>query len=428
MQFSSRSWGTREDYNGLKQPVTTRQVRTLTRTRTGTRLPKWRSIIEAGGNATTSMSAVWDSVEIDPANCTVKSQHGSNANEWSYHKNEGDICLQNDQWTFTPRDPTVDTTFVDNLARAAFYNKLRQINYQFSGMIFAGELRETLHMLLRPAQGIRNLSKEFLDTIRKRKRANPKKWVDDLGNAWLEQAFGWKPLLNDVQDAIKAYNRSFERDRHKLVSAGAAKGYDRSSEVRTSGLGAGDGVTPTINGGCTFQAVTRLYEFHIIRYKAKVTARVEDPPVWRNLRLFGFTPESFVPTAWELLPWSFLADYFTNIGDILNATYAILPTINFVNKTTIRKTIFERKYTLDAVGTAKKAWFGNTGVLLYSEGSGGSLRYIRRRVNRDANSGIAIPSFQFSLGLSDGQLGNIAALLSTARSLHPQNQPRNFHL
>jgi hypothetical protein len=35
-------------------------------------------------------------------------------------------------------------------------------------------------------------------------------------------------------------------------------------------------------------------------------------------RELGLFPESFAPTAWELAPWSFFADYFANIGDIID--------------------------------------------------------------------------------------------------------------
>jgi hypothetical protein len=34
---------------------------------------------------------------------------------------------------------------------------------------------------------------------------------------------------------------------------------------------------------------------------------------------FGFSPREFVPTLWELIPYSFLVDYFTNVGDIIAA-------------------------------------------------------------------------------------------------------------
>jgi hypothetical protein len=38
-----------------------------------------------------------------------------------------------------------------------------------------------------------------------------------------------------------------------------------------------------------------------------------------SVGLLGFRWEDFIPTVWELIPYSFLVDYFTNIGDVLSA-------------------------------------------------------------------------------------------------------------
>lgn len=34
---------------------------------------------------------------------------------------------------------------------------------------------------------------------------------------------------------------------------------------------------------------------------------------------FGIMPSQFLPTVWELIPYSWLVDYFTNMGDIVAA-------------------------------------------------------------------------------------------------------------
>jgi hypothetical protein len=39
----------------------------------------------------------------------------------------------------------------------------------------------------------------------------------------------------------------------------------------------------------------------------------------RELENWGFSPDNFVPTIYNLIPWSFLVDYFSNIGDVIDA-------------------------------------------------------------------------------------------------------------
>jgi hypothetical protein len=38
---------------------------------------------------------------------------------------------------------------------------------------------------------------------------------------------------------------------------------------------------------------------------------------WPDSKALGYDIRSFVPTLWELLPYSWAVDYFTNLGDIL---------------------------------------------------------------------------------------------------------------
>lgn len=48
----------------------------------------------------------------------------------------------------------------------------------------------------------------------------------------------------------------------------------------------------------------------------------------RNLALrlnYGITSHEALATAWELMPWSWLADWFSNIGDVIAATNNSVP-------------------------------------------------------------------------------------------------------
>jgi hypothetical protein len=396
------------------------------RTRTGDRLPKWRSIIESGGNATTGLTAVLCSLDYDRLHGTFE--------QWTYmnipaqfgrRENDGDTFIRNNVnpidftnasvWSFLS-----DGSFTDNLARAAFYKKLKLLETQFQGYIFAGELMETLKMLRHPLVGIRSLSKDFLDTLRKRKRANPKKWLNDIGSAWLEQSFGWNPLLNDVSDAVKAYQRLVKPVQTQKLSASASKTYDRTRDRSTVYW---PGYQATYDSGCTFHTVSSWFLENVkIRYKGALIARVKAPS-WQNKDLFGFEPQNFIPAAWELLPWSFLADYFANIGDILDASIVSTRNLAWVNKSVV-KTIYKH-------GLFRQVWGAAPGGSGWTKqamsGSQGHHFAKQKSVVRSANVGMSMPTLQFNFDLTGGQLANIDALLSQANALHPQHNPRHWH-
>jgi hypothetical protein len=337
---------------------------------------------------------------------------------------DGDTLIRNNQngldFANARFSVTTDQSFVDNLAKAAFYKKLKLLTTQFQGMIFLGELTETLRMLRNPLVGIRSLCGDFLGTLRKRKRANPKKWLNDVGSAWLEQSFGWNPLLNDIRDGVKAYRRIVEPVSTLKLSAGSSKTYDVTKIHESQYY---PGYQSQYDLGANFLTVSSWWLENIkVRYKGAVISQV-NAPGWQNDDLFGFEPQNFIPAAWELLPWSFLADYFTNIGDILDASIVNTNRLAWVNKsvvkTKIKHGLFQQVYGSPPGGS------GWTKVSL--SGSRGFHFAKAKYVDRSANVGMSLPTFQVNFDLTGGQLANIDALLSQANALHPQHNPRHWH-
>jgi hypothetical protein len=277
-------------------------------------------------------------------------------------------------------------------------------------------------LLRHPTKTLHNLASDFLGRAKKRKRANPKGWMKDLGGLWLENSFGWQPLLNDISDAYKAYKR-FTTPVHTVkISAGAKKRWDLSSTL--SGFGK-TGATAQLDQGCYFRNRRSVYfESHIVRYKGALRARL-DCPQWGDTSLFGFNPKEFIPAAWELLPWSFLVDYFTNIGDILDASITSERDLDYVNVSQIKFTELNRILELapDLVPFAPP----NNWTATSWSGSPVTYATSRKDVTRLANVGLSMPTLQFNFSLSDGQLGNCAALLAQANDLHPQSPPKRWH-
>lgn len=392
-------------------------LQTTTRWRTGTRLPKWREIIANDGNATTGLTAQWDSMEVSNAYCWIVAETDSTnpsiyQKRFTEHKgfiaavNYGAGCCFCDS-------PTMSTTVAENRASAAFYKKLRSEAVAFSGPTFLGELRETLHMLRRPASALYSSANGYLDALTKAKRASPKHWTKTISGLWLEHSFGWLPLINDLKDAAKAH-RMLAQPRRRVISAG---GMDWKY-VPISGWGDGNYKAGSV-GNTRFRVRSRKVDSTIVRYKGKLKAEIETT-TWDDWALFGFTPSEFVPTAWELLPWSFLVDYFTNVGDILTSAVTCTNNVAFVNKTVIRSRKWTGAVFPDEVN-------GGSPAMHYSQGGRCDFVTTRRLVSRSAGVSVPLPTLHFETSLSDGQLFNVAALLGQARALHGQQTPRNWH-
>lgn len=164
----------------------------------------------------------------------------------------------------------------------------------------------------------------------------------DAGSEYLNYEFGWKPVISEVQQlATTVKNLSeivaqFERDSGKAIRR--STGFPRHSEtsVRT---GIGQIWDPTFGGN--FQ-----YLFQNARNQGRLTETYTyDRDVWfsgaymyhlpkdsgmlANMkryeayanRLLGvrITPE----VLWELAPWSWFADWFGNVGDLLSNAVAL---------------------------------------------------------------------------------------------------------
>lgn len=119
--------------------------------------------------------------------------------------------------------------------------------------------------------------------------------VNDIAGRWLELQFGWKPLLQDAYEACKAFE--------KLTSPPASIRYQvgTSRTVRYEGS-----TSPTSYNGL---GSAKLSQKLILEVTESLSQQ-------RSLGLYD--PAGI---AWELLPYSFVIDWFIPVGtylDVLN--------------------------------------------------------------------------------------------------------------
>jgi len=120
---------------------------------------------------------------------------------------------------------------------------------------------------------------------------------------WLEMQYGWKPLLQDIEGSMRSLAKFVLKDESvKVVRASARR------ELKEAGY-LTDGTSPyTYRNG--FREVTTLYGVQVgVRYGV-------DSHLKAFLAQTGFTNP--VNLAWEVLPFSFVADWFLPIGPYLS--------------------------------------------------------------------------------------------------------------
>lgn len=127
---------------------------------------------------------------------------------------------------------------------------------------------------------------------------------------------------------------------------------------------------------------------------------------------------SFGTKGWlKLLPWSFLIDYFSNIGDVITASVATRSDVRWTNKSVVISRSYESVANFDLPAT--KSIYG----LRFVSGRGSSVtsKRIRKIVQRRRGVLLGTPSISFNIPGRPAQWANMAALLVVCNnSVHPQ--------
>lgn len=124
--------------------------------------------------------------------------------------------------------------------------------------------------------------------------------ISETSSLWLEWRYGWGPLVMDIVSALKALDKA--RGPRRFIARGLAKADLQSSSVKTR-----------LTEGTAHYRVdvnqTRLARAYVLyEVSSELGALVND---------FGVT--DFPASAWELVPFSFVVDWFIPVGDWLAA-------------------------------------------------------------------------------------------------------------
>lgn len=126
---------------------------------------------------------------------------------------------------------------------------------------------------------------------------------------WLQYRYGLKPLLSDVKNAMKSLSREYRKEAQPVLKRYIS--FAQANALNGSVADASD-------GWLHYKENKRTSNEMIV--KAIWYDRVK-PNFWHDI---GLNPANVAGLAWELLPYSFVVDWFTNIGDVI---YANMPRV-----------------------------------------------------------------------------------------------------
>lgn len=378
--------------------------------RNGSLNKRYRQQISEGSNATTAATG-----SMHEARWQVAFQ----SNFWDAFIGPGGTRVDQYQYQIGPKDlffmapygnlhsdPDM-TPQAEAKAASSLYKKLFQAHHQLQGGVVLGEIHKTAEMLVKSARflkgGIFSYLAEARKLLDKRRKRESLKKVADL---YLETVFGWQPLLFDCKDAAIALGRlSNETDKAAVRAIGFA---EDPSPVKPT-------VTSEDQG---FLIYSKLIKYHLkawVKYYGHLKTLPYEagrPPAERIASLSGFDLRSFIPTVWELIPYSFLIDYFTNIGDCLYAFSFDHSYVKALSRTAVRESMYRETYTPNLSASRNKAnnaafSAGNSSVSGMAGFSSVKLRTFSR-----APTGLPVLLPALTLGdLGGKQFLNCAALL-----------------
>lgn len=389
----------------------------------GGSVPGWKAKIRKGEEATTNVSGTYVSiVSRQPAKGWYTRMQ---KNDFNVFTGPWKVSYQGFPWptraVSVPVVGTIQRQTAEAEATKKFYKKLNAINQDLEGLVFLGELRETIRMLRKPAAAFfKAAERDYLQALKREKRRDPRKWVDAIAGSWLEFQFGVQPLVSDLKGAYDALDRLnwdpiIVRRIHAVGRDFEPYGAPSEHLWNTA--------ASLAFSGRTWDTLRKKVVYRALWVRSR--DKPEDLSTGKRLaESFGFELEQFVPTLYELMPWSFLIDYFTNIGDIIGQTFTSTSDVRWVVGTTIHDHEQETVSDFDIAHTRGNNTTNSRRYLSEDPNRrGASILYRRRTFTRMAVKP-PTPHFMWRLPGSHFKEANIAALIAQADILYPQSSSR----
>ncbi len=290
----------------------------------GVENPRWRDQVRKGVDATTVMSASKRTVDAHRMALVINT-----SNPAGHPLNYTKVKLDGYPLYAYPSPSTVPSSALSdarNIALRKFFQRANAARTSVEGGQALGEWKETVRAITNPLSALRKFTINHVLDVKKRlkrlKRLNSKDprvrrgvrtqraraIAGAVSDTYLEFVFGWIPLAKDVQAAIAGLLDRYNHPDYQRVKGKAIVCWDLQLDENT---------IITINNMAALQSHVTQY---IVDYRFMASIKTGAVNGVQSVSAtLGLLPERFIPTVWELIPYSFVVDYFVNVGQIVEA-------------------------------------------------------------------------------------------------------------
>lgn len=241
---------------------------------------------------------------------------------------------------------------VNRMTEVALINAYAKVNqYRVNSLEILATMDQTVSMLRRPFRGALELTRKMLTYRQKRLGKTANSVTKATADAWLEYRYGWKPLLIDADNICEMAAKGLSKKERRVARATQNLSFNTTSNF-TQALG------PTwlkASGSCTQNNSVQVSAgvfFDVVNQKTSDQV----------LASFGLRPRDIPSVGWELLPFSFVVDWFTNVGPFLQAVVPA-PGIHILGNWVTVKNVMSKQTTVrDFTIIADGVWRPGTGT------------------------------------------------------------------
>lgn len=210
-------------------------------------------------------------------------------------------------------------------------------------------------------QDVVDLPKMLKDAGKLMKKGTKGLTAKEIANQNLGIQFGWLPLVDDAKKLLNLQNHAIRR------SGELNKLYSKSGLKRRLSLGSdeAEGTTKEVPywadgfvGACyrDLQQYTRSRKWGTIRWKPTSPPPYHDSDASRNRKAMelvaGLSSEGTIEGLWDVMPWTWLLDWFTGAGDYLTQFSNTVPAqsehVNVMRETVTSTNFIPSKTILNA--------------------------------------------------------------------------------